>query len=148
MTTSADPSTIGPSTLGISAGSCCPSPSRVTTTSGLSFEASRKRVLRAEPLPIVRECLNTIAPIDNASSEVSSEDPSSHTNTNSEYLLASFTTGPIAPASLSAGMQTITDTWGALTRSSSCLEGSTVMTSVNSNLGLDGLDYSLTDFGI
>lgn len=90
---------------GISAGSCCPSPSMNTKTSP---EASRAPVLMAAPLPREYEWRTQNTPLAAHTASVSSVDPSSTTITSSIWPSAVMRGSKIRSddASLRAGMIT------------------------------------------
>jgi len=108
ITTSASPFMIGTTSAGISAGSCCASPSRHTTTLGSSVLAYAKPAFSAAALPALASSLSTVAPAASASSAVRSVEPSSTTTTSSAKGRVWNTTLAMKRSSLKAGMTTTT----------------------------------------
>src|SRR6266540_1739096 len=111
-TRSAVPSAIGRNRLGISSGGCCPSASIVTMTETPRAHAFAIPVRRAFPLPRLRGCMTSVAPVPLPSSHVPSRDPSSTTMISAAGTadLVRVMTSPIVAAAWNAGMTTPTRT--------------------------------------
>src|SRR5438128_561559 len=95
-----------PSTAVRSPGSCCPSPSSVTTTEARRLRAAATPVRIACPLPRRRGWRRTSAPAARAAAALPTAEPSSTTSTGA-CPRAAATTSPIVSVSLNTGTTTI-----------------------------------------
>src|SRR2546425_449108 len=109
-TRSARPSARGASRRGISSGGCCPSASSVTIRSASLAQARAMPVRSATPLPRLRGCVTSVAPLRRPSSPVPSDEPSSTTMISAWGMAARVraTTSPIVAAAWNAGITTAT----------------------------------------
>src|SRR3989441_3668226 len=109
-TRSARPSARGASRRGISSGGCCPSASSVTIRSASFAQARAMPVRSATPLPRLRGCVTSVAPLRRPSSPVPSDEPSSTTMISAWGMAARVraTTSPIVAAAWNAGITTAT----------------------------------------